>query len=278
MVGADGLIGASLARRLERESAPVLKTSRRSAAGGICLDLAAPKDRWEIPSNVEVACLCAAITSTDYCRRNPVESRRINVEATLALSQRLHAQGARIIFLSSNQVFDGTLPHRGVDDATCPRTEYGRQKVEVEQRLLELGGRVSILRLTKVLAPGNLLLAGWLEALGRGAVIHPFRDMVMAPVALDLAIDALVAMGRKPGDGVFQLSAARDISYEEAARCIAARIGASADLILPISAFESMPGSEWLPKHTTLDGERLRVRYSINCPEPQLALQKAVSQ
>jgi len=65
------------------------------------------------------------------------------------VTERLQVQGSFVIFLSSNQVFDGTTPYRHSDEAVCPLNEYGRQKAAFENWLLGRSKPAAILRLTK---------------------------------------------------------------------------------------------------------------------------------
>ena len=88
------------------------------------------------PIRSGAAVLAAAVTKLDACERDPEATARVNVEANLALAAMLASQGVYVVFLSSNQVFDGTRPHRLGSEPTSPQTVYGRQKAEVESRLL----------------------------------------------------------------------------------------------------------------------------------------------
>ena len=86
------------------------------------------------------------------------------------LAQALSASGAFPVLLSTNLVFDGTVPYRGPDDPVCPRTEYGRQKAAAERAVLAAGG--AVVRLTKVLGPDDPLVTGWVARLRRGEPVE----------------------------------------------------------------------------------------------------------
>src|SRR5207302_9698970 len=106
----------------------------------------------------------------------------------------------------------------------------------------------------------------WIEAMGKGNEIHPFSDMVMAPVPVALATEGLhyVAEARSPG--LFQMSADKDITYEQAARHLARRLGTNEDLIQPIRAAESGFKAP-IPLHTTLDANRFRNEFGMVPPD-----------
>ena len=257
VIGADGQIGRALWTELKARGARVIGTSRRvnaatnasESAGLLYLDLVDDPNTWQLPPTVDVAYLCAAVTSQAECRAASAQSALINVERTRALTRQLIESGARVVFLSTNLVFDGSAPFCRATDPVSPRTEYGRQKVEVERRLLDLDDRVAILRLTKVLGPSNQLLSKWRSALVSKESIQAFSDMVMAPLAMPRVVEALLKLATTEQSGVFQLSADRDIPYAEAALYLADRWGADPRLVEAVSSHSS----EAISQHTTLD-------------------------
>lgn len=272
VVGTDGMLGAAVAARLEAAGVPVVRTSRRGTSGSIPLDLAAIPVSWAPPRGVGAAVLCAAVTSTDACREQPAECRRVNVEATLAIGRRLADAGARIVFPSTNMVFDGSVPFTPASAARCPRTAYGRMKAEAEEGLLAMGGLTTVVRLTKVVGRTLPVIERWRQALGRGDVIRPLADLVMAPVSLDLAATVLAAAAREPLGDVIQVSARADLSYAAVAQRLAAGWGFVADLIRPATVAELELPLEHAPAHTTLDASAARDRLGIEPPDPWVAI------
>jgi dTDP-4-dehydrorhamnose reductase len=278
VVGSEGMIGGSLAAHLAGHGRTVVRTARTPGAVGeaVPLDLSSDPSSWTVPDDVSVAYLCAAVTSLDRCRQHPVETRAVNVSATLHLAEMLLRKGAFVVCFSSNLVFDGSVAFEKADAAHCPRTEYGRQKAEMEKGLLNLGRRVCIIRFTKVMGPGDRLLTQWQVALRKGEPIHPFHDMVMAPVSLPFATRVLEVVGAMKPDAVIQVSASSDVTYENVARYVAGRIGAPAELIRPISAKDSERAPEWLTAHTTLDTQRLQKDCKCTPPDVWDAVQCAI--
>jgi dTDP-4-dehydrorhamnose reductase len=217
------------------------------------------------------------MTSLDYCRSHPAESRAVNVEGTLALAARLSSPQTLCVFPSTNLVFDGSHPFQKADAPTCPRTEYGRQKAEAERRLRQLPGPVCVVRFTKVFGAGAPLLNKWAESLRRGETIQPFSDLAMAPVPLDFAIEVLRQIGMRRLEGVFQVSAADDVTYAEAAWRLARQIGAAEDLVQPTPVAAAGLSFEHLPAHTTLETSRLEAELGLAPPDPWKAIDLAVN-
>lgn len=270
VVGADGLLGRAVRDRLSADGVASAGTSRRpdrSADGLLYLDLAAADALvWEPPPDVEVAYLCAGITSLKQCLDDPVGTGRVNVAAVPTVAEKLQAAGVFVVYLSSNLVFDGTVPLVSPTTPTCPQTEYGRQKAAVEAWLQAQPEASAIVRLTKVVHPGMALLRQWADDLTAGRVIHPFADMAMAPVSLELTVEALVRVGESRAAGVTQLSAPEDVTYAEAAGLLADVLGADTPLVEPTLAAEHgvEPGAR--PRHTTLDTSRLVTELGLTPP------------
>ena len=269
VVGADGLLGSALFARGRRKGLDVCATMQHGddpAAGIWRLDLGKPLDDWS-PPRCSSAVLCAAITSLEACRRDPAGTRHINVNQTVRLADRLVSAGAFVVFVSSNLVFDGTHPCRPAEDALCPQTEYGRQKAEVERALAAFGESVAVVRLTKVVHPQWALIRGWIESLRGGRTVEAFADTVCAPIPLDVAAGGLLDVARRRLPGIWQLSAATDVSYAEMARHLARQVGGAPELVIDISA-RTRGSLEHVPQHTTLDASRAVRELGLRFPPP----------
>ena len=280
VIGADGQIGRALVAGLAARGHAALGTTRRRERAGperLHLDLEDGLQDWRPPEPVAAAVLAAAITKLDACERDPSATARVNVEANLALADRLAALGTYVIFLSTNQVFDGTRPHRLASEPTSPRTQYGRQKAEVERRLLQAHPTAAVLRLTKVVTPGLALLNGWVEALRSKAPIRPFRDVMTAPVPVSLVVEAVARMVEQRPAGVMQVSGPRDVAYADVALHIARRVGADEALVQPHDSSDAGLPAMFAPRHTTLDTTRLQQELGLIPPDAWSAVDAALT-
>lgn len=270
VIGVDSGIGQALASALHAAGGEVLGTSRRisPAQGLLHLDMSGDLSGFAVPDGVGQAFLCAAVSATAHCTKDPLGTSRVNVDNTALLAELLAQTGAFVVFPSSNLVFDGAVPLRPSSSAPCPLVEYGRQKARAERQLLALGKQTAVVRITKVLASGMALFSEWAAELKAGRIVRPFVDMPMAPVTLDLVVRALLAIAIARRSGLWQISATHDISYAEAALCLANRLGADPALVQPVSWREASPSMEHVPTHTTLDSSRLAEELGIDAPHP----------
>jgi dTDP-4-dehydrorhamnose reductase len=271
VVGGDGRLGRGLAEHLRRQGGAVLLTTRRrkeTSGTRLYLDLSEDVSRWELPRPVDVAYLCAAVASLEACRKDPGPSRHVNVEQTAALARALAAAGAFVVLPSSTFVFDGRRPFPRPDDPVRPETEYGRQKAEAERRVLELGSRGAVVRITKVVVPEAPPFGDWVRALRAGEVIRPFADKVLSPVSLPYAAEALLRVGARRLAGVSHVSGTADITYEQAARHLARRLGTRPAQVVAGASAHSGLGPGAAPGHTALDASRVRAELGLEPADP----------
>jgi dTDP-4-dehydrorhamnose reductase len=230
------------------------------------LDLSAPLEDWEPPSGTSAACIFAAVARIEACEADPQASANVYVTQTLALADRLLGRGIPVLFLSTNHVFDGSVPNVSADAPHSPLTEYGRQKSRAETgffKRMEEGMPVAVLRLAKVVSPDMPLFCGWREKLEAGQPIRAFSDMAMAPVETAMVCDAIAKLMTDAARGVFQLTGPRDLSYLEVGRHIAAQLGAAASLVNEGTTIEAGLPAGSGRMHTTLDSARLRNAYGV---------------
>ena len=271
IVGADGVIGSALYDCLVPNYSAVYGTSRRvqKRQDFSQIDLSNSFDGLsKIAGRCEIAFICAAITKAVDCENNRAESYAVNVTNTLKIIKILQDLGVFVVWLSSNAVFSGESPFSGLDEPYMPLTEYGRQKADAEQKILDLGG-VAIIRLTKVLSKNTPLKRGWVDDLRVGKEIHPFSDAYFSPISLNYATNAIAKVGRNGGSGIFNISGSDDISYSDFARILAVKLCGVDHLVKPVT--KAMAKSTMLAtgRYSSLDMKQMTAMAYI---KPQLCV------
>ena len=273
IVGGDSEIGAAAYRAMKAQGVAVAATTRRSdrvAPDRPFLDLAAPLGDWAPPPGTQAVCLCAAIARLATCAGDPEGSAHINVAQILALAEKLLARGIAVLFLSTNQVFDGRTPHERAEAPHSPVSEYGRQKARAEAALLRQlddGAPVVVLRLAKVMSDTMPLIGDWIKDLAAAKPIRVFDDLALAPTPTDLVCTAIIALLQDRARGIFQLTGPRDVTYADIAGFLAAYLGADQKLVNQTSARDAGLPEGAAPLHTTLDSTLLRVHYGLEVPD-----------
>ena len=272
LIGGDSEIGAAAYETLVAQGRAVAASTRRPERVGAArpfLDLSQRLADWEPPPRTTAACILAGIPRLAACAADPTTSAYINVSQTSTLVERLIERDIAVVFLSTNQVFDGSMPNVAPDAPLCPISEYGRQKARTETRLrryIDDGARVAILRLSKVISPDMPLLQRWIDALENRDPVLAFRDMSLAPVPIEMVVEAIAALLHDEPRGVFQLTGGSDVSYADMARYLAGRIHADPALVIDIPADEAGTPPGATPRYTTLDSRLLCQRLGRDVP------------
>jgi dTDP-4-dehydrorhamnose reductase len=273
IVGGDSEIGVATFRAMRAQGQAVAATTRRRdrvATDRPFLDIAASLDDWDPPPGTQAVCLCAAVARLAACAGDPAGSAHINVTQTVALTEKLLARGIAVLFLSTNQVFDGRTPHERAAAPHSPVSEYGRQKARAEAALIrqmESGAPVAILRLAKVMSDTMPLIGGWIKDLTAAKPIRVFNDLALAPTPTDLVCAAVAALLRDRARGIFQLTGPRDVTYADIGRFLAAHFDVEPKLVTQTSAREAGLPEGATPLNTTLDSSLLRVHYGLEVPD-----------
>lgn len=246
VVGGDSLVGGSLTRSIRSRGHIAIATTRRRDTLGVrrlFLDLESDT-MFAAPSGVDCAFVLAAATHYDRCERDPL-AHYINVELIPRLIISLLEQGLFVSFISTNSVFGGERPWPREDDSQAPGIAYARQKAEAERVVrvaaqdMKVADRLSVVRLTKILARSTAPLPSWFEAWTRDDVVRPFADLIFAPLSVQFAGNALAAFGEQRIPGDLHLSGAEDVSYVDFAFALAGAFGVDTRLIAPTTATEN---------------------------------------
>jgi dTDP-4-dehydrorhamnose reductase len=273
IVGGDSEIGGAAFAALKAQGQPAASTTRRPdrvAQDRLFLDLGASLEAWEPPAGATSACVCAAVARLADCAADPQASAHINVSQTLALVDTLLRRGIYVLFLSTNQVFDGRVPQIAPDAPHSPVSEYGRQKARTESTLsdhMARGAPIGILRLAKVVSPHMALLQRWIADLAKGMPISAFTDMTLAPTQIVSVTSAISSLLSERASGIFQLTGPRDVSYADVGHFLAGKLGVESSLVQAASAGAAGLPEGATPLHTTLDSSALRNRFGIEVPD-----------
>ena len=145
ITGASGFVGSRVVARWRNEykilapaHAELDITDRESV------------DSYFMQHTPDVVVHLAALSNTGYCEQNPDESYRVNVEGAANIARGAALCGARLVFFSSDQVYNGNLESAllGEDVSVAPENVYGRHKLEAEERALYFCPNSVVLRAT----------------------------------------------------------------------------------------------------------------------------------
>ena len=145
VTGAGGFVGARACRFLQGNY-EVLTPPKGWMAS--CTELQLMQRIAE--AQPDVILHTAAISDTGYTEQHPEEAYRANVELPLWLARAAAQRGARLVGFCSDQVYAGVQQPGPLPETVelSPANVYGRQKLEMEQRVLDACPDTVLLRAT----------------------------------------------------------------------------------------------------------------------------------
>ena len=260
ITGSAGLVGRQLARDLS-ESSQVYSCYRRARPEyGIPtpMDLARPDDIGEAISRVkpDVIFHLAAISDADTCEREKGLATAINVRATEEIARQAARLRSFLVYLSTDQIFDGKGRMRRESDRPNPVNHYGRTKLEGEGAVQDLSSKWCIARTSVVYGyhPARTnFLASVASRLLSGEKCLALEDQHVSPTYLPNLSRMLSEMGTRQIAGVIHLAGGTRVSRYEMARMLSERLGLDARLLTRAKMSDMKDWSAPRPHDSSLD-------------------------
>ncbi len=269
LTGASGQLGRWTLRELARRGCRhVHAWSGRSAGSfeGHEFEPVVLEDRAAVERRLEtirpdVVIHTAAMSAADEVRLHPEQGRLINEEATRTLALWCESRGSRMVYTSTDLVFDGTKPFFTEDDAPAPLLEYGRTKARSEKYVTAtkagLVARIALLY-GPTLTGRPSFWSGCLNALRSGESRTIFTDEFRTPLDYLSAAESLCELALEHPDktGVIHLGGPERMSRFDLIYRSARVLALDELLIRPVLAAET-PMPEPRPQDVSLSSEKL---------------------
>jgi dTDP-4-dehydrorhamnose reductase len=270
LTGASGQLGGYLLREManERLSVVAWSGSRSGRLFGVELQPVDLADVDRVSAAFRRAAPTAiihagAMTAVSQCLGNPDQARQVNIEGTALLAELAKETGARLLFVSTDLVFDGKKGSYREEDPTAPLSLYGRTKAAAEQAVLAVP-RGIVLRVSLLFGPSIVgrpyFFDEQMAALRQGRPLTLFTDEWRTPLSLSVAARSLLLILRSDIVGVLHLAGPERLSRLEMGQRLAAYLGADPSVIVAAPR-SSVPAPEPRPRDTSLDCSRWRKLY-----------------
>lgn len=180
----------------------------------------------------------AAIANIDYAEANQAEAVAVNTETPGRLAALAERVGARFIFCSTDNVFDGESGNYNEDAMVSPVNFYGRTKVAAEVLVHEalenhVIARIALVIGMPILGSGNSFLVKMIENLRSGREIQIPENEIRSPIDVVTLGRSLVELVDHEFRGTMHLAGSTRLNRCEMARRVAHLVGASPDQIVP---------------------------------------------
>jgi len=252
--GASGLLGKALRREWTSDEVVGLSTNdvdiRDSAK--VRQSIASTSPDWIV--------LAAAYTDVDGCESHQDLAFAVNRDGAVNVAQAAKTANARLLFLSSDYVFDGkkTSPYE-TGDVRNPQSVYGRTKAEAELRLLEILPECCIARTSWLFGVGGKCFPDTiLKLAATRPALDVVNDQIGAPTySIDLA-RAIIYLCRHNAHGIVHVTNSAHCSWFEFAREIVSGAGLKT-IVRPVST-EQMARPAPRPAYSVLARSSLQAQ------------------
>jgi dTDP-4-dehydrorhamnose reductase len=214
VTGAGGLIGGYLMRSASRWI-PGWEVQGLTRDDLDLTDSISVRALWQ-RRRVKLVIHCAALSRTGACEQDPARARRINVDATAHLADL--ARDVPLVFLSSDQVFDGSKGNYAETDDVNPLNMYGQTKAEAE-RIILLNPSHSVIRIALTAGTSQTGDRSFIEDMVRAAVngtkLTLFTDEFRCPIPARALARALWEFAAQRRPGLYHLGGCERLSRWE---------------------------------------------------------------
>lgn len=239
IIGASGQVGGALIERLGLSTCfGTFSTGAVPHATQFCMREAAEDSRLIsdllTATKPHVVYICAAKTWVDGCEQDEVTTRSINTHAPTLLAKLASQLGSKIVFFSTDYVFDGLAGPYAENDKVNPINVYGKSKLDAENALLDVDINALIIRTTIVYGPEQLGKNFAYQLVSKVKSCESFEcltDQYSTPTYNRDLAEMVVGLVEKKCCGIFNCVGTEMLSRYEFAQQIARALGLDISLI-----------------------------------------------
>lgn len=261
VTGGSGLLGSKF-NKDSFEEYNITKTFNRNPENNcISLDITNHSDVLAKlkSSNPDLIIHSAALTNVDYCEDHQNEAYEINVKGTENIVKACEKIDCKLIYVSTDFVFDGKKGMYCEDEKTNPLGYYALTKLQGEEVVQNSNLNYAISRTS--------VLYGWhrqanfvtwvINELKSENEINIVTDHYNSPTFADNAADAMIKIFEKDKEGIYHIAGDERISRFDFAKNIAEVFNLDKNLINPIKSSEFIQKAK-RPKDSSLSVEKAR--------------------
>lgn len=191
-------------------------------------DITSSEQLRDAVCQADIVINCAAYTNVEKAESEEELAYKVNAEAVGHLGRIAKENGAYVLHISTDFVFDGNLdrPYKETDP-TNAISAYGRTKLAGEQLLIESECKHAIIRVQWTYGlSGNNFVKKIIELARSRQSLSVVNDQVGAPTATTRVAAAMIEfLGRDElAEGIFHFASAGFVSRFEMARFIAGKL------------------------------------------------------
>ena len=244
IIGASGLVGGHLMEAVKTRGLEVVGTYRTNQVHEMVpVDINQAESLAALVRSVSpsVIYLPACRANVDYAELHPDETYQTNVVGVANVIKAANQTGAKLVYFSTDYIFDGRSGPYSEGHPANPVCEYGRQKLFAEHLIATQAQDYLIVRTTGVYGwerQGKNFIYRLMSVLGSGDTLTVPVDQLGTPTYANNFVRAVVELALTTHRQVFHVAGTEVADRFEFALEAARSLNLNGDLIRPVSTAE----------------------------------------
>ena len=203
---------------------------------------------------------CAGITDIEYCEKNKKNCKKVNIELTKFICELANVNKSKLVYISSDHLFDGKNKSYSEKYKTSPLNYYGISKVISEKIIDDKLKDFLIIRTNFFGSLRNKFKKNFLYFILKNLIqrrkIYLFKDVYYSPISISELTRCLIKLINFKQVGIFNISGNERISKYKFGILVARIFNLNEKLVIPIKINEKKLVSR--PLNMALSNKKLK--------------------
>lgn len=214
IIGASGLLGSKIYEKFSKDYKIIGTYSKNKEKNLYHYDITKKDLTIFKEIKPEIVMHTAGLTKLDSCETNKEEAYKVNVEGTENIIQGCKLNKSKLIYFSTDFVFDGKKGNYKEEDVTNPLSYYAKTKLEAEEMVKNSGldyiiARVAVLYGAK---QNNKIVSWCIDQLKSEEYVTLIADHMRTPTLVDDIAEALNILIMKNKTGIYHIAGSEKLS------------------------------------------------------------------
>ncbi len=248
ITGASGLLGYRLSRFFSENGYSVFALRNTHSVGisnvtEIQIDLLNFSQVQNLLQEIkpDIIIHCAGLTNVDECEKNEELAKKIHVDLSSVISEVSTKLHSKLVHISTDHLWDGSIPMVTEDTPVLPLNAYGRTKADAELAVIA-GNKETLVLRTNFFGPGlswRKSFSDWIiNSLNQGEKMNGFSDVFFTPISIFHLSKTILDLINLNAIGIYNTVGSERISKFDFAVSIAKLLNKPIELIKPVSLNE----------------------------------------
>lgn len=228
ITGASGRLGSTLVRYLDPMDAEIIATDKSEVdiTSQLEVNTFVERNRPKIIIN------CSGLTKREECEKDPDQAFLLNAIGAKYIAIAASRIKAKLIHLSTGDVFDGDTLHPYTEiDRPSPTSVYGKSKYIGEQMVKDFAHRYFIVRVSRLYSRENRMVEDILNMAKKTGVVEVAKSQYASPTSVYQLVLFLLKLMETSDYGLYHASCEGYCSMKAFAKEVLDLTNTKADIV-----------------------------------------------